>query len=75
MTEKNGGSKVGWAVALFLGGTVLTGAGAAIRGDWLGQTHAKAVEERVMTRVDGVETRIDRKLERLEDKIDQLLAR
>lgn len=62
-------------VALVLLGVVITGIGAAIRGDWLGGKQAKAVEERLNTRVDGVEERVASRLERLEDKIDQLLAR
>ena len=63
------------AVALVLVGIVITGVGAAIRGDWLGGKQAKAVEERLNTRVSGVEDRVESRLERLEDKIDQLLAR
>jgi len=71
MTERNG-NRVGWMVALVFIGIVTTGAGMAIRGDWLGSAQAQAVEKRVNVRIDNMEERTERRLERMEDKQDRI---
>lgn len=71
MAANGNGTKLGWGVALFLAGMVITGAGMVIRGDFLGSEAAEAVETRMTQR-------LDRELSYIRDQlreVKQLLRR
>lgn len=75
MDGKN--QKLTFPALMLLVGVVLTGAGMAVRGDWLGTDAAEAVEERVNDRIDRAEERTKEmfdmvltQLEEIRDKLD-----
>lgn len=73
LTDKR--SQLGWQLALFLAGALLSGTLMMIRGDWLGREAASEVEMRLNKRIDRYERTLDRRLERIEEKIDEALGK
>ncbi len=57
MDDQMNNVKVLLTVIGILAGVAVTGAGMAIRGDWLGSDAAKAVEERIDSRFERLEKR------------------
>ena len=71
LTDNN---QLGWKVALFLAGVILSGMLMMLRGDWLGSEAAQAVESRLSKRINRYELKLDRRLERMETTLKELAA-
>ena len=66
---------VNWfAVTMFMAGIVIAGFGGVVRGEWLGDRAAEAVEQRVNERADREIAEIRADLTYLRSRLDELIA-
>lgn len=58
-----------FSISMFLLGVILAGAAGVLRGDWLGERAANAVEHRVEGRLERMENRLNKRLDEILDEV------